>query len=425
MRLCLIRRYLRSFLCCEERGCAGVLADQVSGVFPCCFSWGSLLRQLPPLAVVETVTARVSVLPDVGSELPTVSDVAAVVCAAPVYEVGNGALDEVGLNVGQSCFRMDSEDTLPPLQDERSVMSFLVQPAAVLISQFFVSYDDCGDDRFSPGMSDRVSLNCHVDLDSFWIVSRDVHRNVETGSRTGVSDWRRILRCVARMSCLPEFPVNNGLKCLDDLWRNYIMDLSACGTLSPSDSVAVGPGGPDGPLSSSDLAGVLVPAVPAGIPFPVGPAVHVGLDGTLSPSNYVFGVLVDHGGTLPSPDHAGMLLPAVPAGILFSVGPVGPVSLRGTLSLSSSDPAGPDGLYFTGGPVGPIGTLSPSDSGSAILVDPGGTLSSPDPAVPAGILLPVGFVGPFGPCGTLSPFAFESAILVDPGGVFPSFDLGQ
>ena len=43
-----------------------------------------------PLAVVESVTARVSVLPDVGSELPT------------VY-VGNGDLDVVGLRVGQSC----------------------------------------------------------------------------------------------------------------------------------------------------------------------------------------------------------------------------------------------------------------------------------------------------------------------------------
>ena len=126
--------------------------------------------------MVETVTARVSVLPDVGIELLTGSDVAALVCVAPVYEVGNGALDEVGLSVGQLCFRMDSEDTLPAWQDERSVMSFLVGPAAVLISQFLLLYDDCGDDRFLPGMSDRVSLNCHVDLDSLWIVYWDVHR---------------------------------------------------------------------------------------------------------------------------------------------------------------------------------------------------------------------------------------------------------
>ena len=93
--------------------------------------------------MVETVTARVSVLPDVGSELST--DSGAVVCAA-VDEVMDGALDVVGLSVEQSCLRMDLEDTLPVLQDERSVMSFLVRPVAVLISQFFLSYDDCGDD---------------------------------------------------------------------------------------------------------------------------------------------------------------------------------------------------------------------------------------------------------------------------------------
>ena len=36
----------------------------------------------------------------------------------------DGALDVVGLSVEQLCLRMDSEDTLPVLQDERSVMSF-------------------------------------------------------------------------------------------------------------------------------------------------------------------------------------------------------------------------------------------------------------------------------------------------------------
>ena len=55
--------------------------------------------------------------------------------------------------------RMDSEDALLVLHDERSVMTFLVRPVAVLISQFFLSSDDCGDDRFSPGASDRVSLD--------------------------------------------------------------------------------------------------------------------------------------------------------------------------------------------------------------------------------------------------------------------------
>ena len=51
--------------------------------------------------------------------------------------------------------------------------------------------------------------------------------------------------------------------------------------------------GPDGTMSSSDLAGILFPAVPAGIPSPVGP---IGPYGMLSDSDSV--VLVDPGGTL-------------------------------------------------------------------------------------------------------------------------------
>ena len=60
--------------------------------------------------------------------------------------------------------------------------------------------------------------------------------------------------------------------------------ISPCvaGTLSPSDYVAVGTVCLYGTLSSSDLAGMLFPAVPAGIPFPVCP---VGPYGTLSPSD--------------------------------------------------------------------------------------------------------------------------------------------
>ena len=73
-------------------------------MFPGCFSWG-VVAAANPLQVVESDAARVSVLQDVGSELPT------------AY-IGNGALDVVGLGVGPSCLRMDSEETLPALQDE-------------------------------------------------------------------------------------------------------------------------------------------------------------------------------------------------------------------------------------------------------------------------------------------------------------------
>ena len=66
-----------------------------------------------PLAVVESDTVRVSVLPVVGSELSAVF-------------VGKVTLDVVSLSVGPSCLRVDSEGTLPALLDERSVRSFTV-----------------------------------------------------------------------------------------------------------------------------------------------------------------------------------------------------------------------------------------------------------------------------------------------------------
>ena len=73
------------------------------------------------------------------------------VAGRPVQRTVNGSvgwddrMKKVGCSVGQSCFRMNVEDTLPVSQN---------------------AYDDCGDDRFSPGISGRMSLNCHVDLDS-------------------------------------------------------------------------------------------------------------------------------------------------------------------------------------------------------------------------------------------------------------------
>ena len=139
-----------------------------------------------------------------------------------------------------------------------------------------------------------------------------------------------------------------------------------------------------GTLSSSDIAGRLLPVVPAGILFPVGPVDSPVLSVGEPPSvpSRISVVLVVEAkaegtpclecpredqdmrllaagqswiamcwGTMSSSDIAGRLLPVVPAGISFLVGPM--------------DPAGPNGPYDAGGPVGPYGTLSPSDSDPA------------------------------------------------------------
>ena len=203
------------------------------------------------------------------------------------------------------------------------------------------------------------------------------------------------------------------LEGLNYLGRNCIMDVSAGGTLSLSESDLTGPNGPyvtDGP---------------------------VGQIGTLSPSTSSSEILVDPGGTFPSSDLAGMLLPAMP---------VDPIGRWGTLPLTHSDSAGPDGPSVTGGPISQPGTLSPSTFASAILVDHGGTFPSSDLAemlLPAIPVRPVGIWktlsssdsdpagrdgshvtgGLVGHLGTLPPTTSESGVLVDPGGMFPSSDL--
>ena len=54
-----------------------------------------------------------SVLPVAGSKFPAVF-------------LGNVALDVVGLGVGPPCLRLDSEETLPALMDERAEMNCTV-----------------------------------------------------------------------------------------------------------------------------------------------------------------------------------------------------------------------------------------------------------------------------------------------------------
>ena len=160
-----------------------------------------------------------------------------------------------------------------------------------------------------------------------------------------------------------------------------------------------------GSLSSSDLAGRLLPVVPAWIPFPVGPVEPAGPDGP-----YVAGGPVGPYGTL-SPfisNHAG------PDGPYVAGGSVGP---HGTLSPFISNPDGPDGPYVAGGPVGPYGILSLFDFEPAGYVGPyvvggpvgpDGTLSPfiSDPAGPDG---PYVAGGPVGPHGMLSPFISDPA----------------
>ena len=73
-----------------------------------------------PLVVVESDTARVSDLQMVESDTARVSVLPVAGCKFPAVFLGKVALDVVGLGVGPLCLRVDSEETLLTLMDERA-----------------------------------------------------------------------------------------------------------------------------------------------------------------------------------------------------------------------------------------------------------------------------------------------------------------
>ena len=89
-----------------------------------------------PLAVVEAVTARISVLPVVGSELPTGLSAAVGVMEQLVVDLCD-TLDKVDHGAGQSCVRIVPVERLSDLREVRDIMFSWIRPVAVLTSQFF------------------------------------------------------------------------------------------------------------------------------------------------------------------------------------------------------------------------------------------------------------------------------------------------
>ena len=144
--------------------------------------------------MVGTVTARVYVLPDVGSELSADSNGAAVVCSAPVNETVDDALDVVNLRVGQWWFRTESEVVLPLIVDDLSVISDLVH----------IKTNVCGDDRFSPGVKDYSSLESQTVCDSLRVMmfSQTHFRDVRQNWIMGFSDMWMCFRAVLTDSSL-------------------------------------------------------------------------------------------------------------------------------------------------------------------------------------------------------------------------------
>ena len=176
-----------------------------------------------------------SVLPVVGSELPTDSD-AAVVVTEYVDDVRGDTLDAVDEHVGRSCVRLGSAEVWPDLHDERSVMSFLVRPVAV-----FLSYE-VGDDRFSPVVGSRVPFPCPVDS-LCMLLGCDI-RKAKAGPLAEVWDWRSVLCGIAHSSQLPELPNSDGPDSFRDIGMTYVLNLSVSPVGSPGGGLETVPRSP-------------------------------------------------------------------------------------------------------------------------------------------------------------------------------------
>ena len=98
------------------------LLPALSEVYSPGFFGRGVVAAANPLAVVESDTVRVSVLP-MESDTARVSALPVVGVEVPAVYIGKVALDSVGLRVGPSCLRLDPEETLPALLDERGVTS--------------------------------------------------------------------------------------------------------------------------------------------------------------------------------------------------------------------------------------------------------------------------------------------------------------
>ena len=171
--------------------------------------------------MVEAVTARVSVLPVVGSELPTGLSAAVGVTEQLVVDLGD-TLDKVDHGTGQSFVRIVPAERLPDLREVRDVMFSWIRPVAVLTSQFFLSDENGEVDMPSRINGGCASLRQEVDFDLLYICPQKMGHALTAGTAVDRWDWRRILENVVRFCKLldiPKWADSNGLRNLDRKYR--------------------------------------------------------------------------------------------------------------------------------------------------------------------------------------------------------------
>ena len=168
--------------------------------------------------MVEAVTARVSVLPVVGSDLLTGMSVAAGVTDQLFLDSGS-ILDKVGHGAGQSSVRMVPAERLPELREVRDIMFSWMRPVAVLTSQFFLSDEEGELETPLCINGGRASLQQKVDFDYRYSCPRKMKQAEKAGPALNRWDWHRIMDIICWFSKwlnIPKLGPSNGLCELDE-----------------------------------------------------------------------------------------------------------------------------------------------------------------------------------------------------------------
>ena len=181
---------------------------------------GGVVAAAAPLAVVEAVTSRVSVLPVVGSDLLTGLPAAAGV-TDQLFLGSGSSLDKVGHGAGRSGVHMVPVERLPELSEVRDIMFSWMRPMAVLTSQFFLS-DEEGDLEMPLCINGgRASLQQEVDFNYCYKCPQKIEQVQGVGPAENRWDGHRILDIICwlcRWLNIPKLDPRNGL-C--ELSENY------------------------------------------------------------------------------------------------------------------------------------------------------------------------------------------------------------
>ena len=153
--------------------------------------------------MVESDTARVSVLPVAG-------------CKFPAVFLGKVALDVVGLGVGPPCLRVDSEETLLTLMDERTQ---LVRAAPGVTPE-----DESEEGAPVLELIEHSVLGKPL-VDSFWMAPWDAGGTLGDRGRLWVTFWWTLLRSSIRLSCQPASVDGHGSRLIRSLGQLFVLNI--------------------------------------------------------------------------------------------------------------------------------------------------------------------------------------------------------